>query len=253
MLRMMCVTAHPDDEAGNFGGTLRLYSDRNVETAVLCLTPGQAATHRGSATSDADLVAIRKKEFLASCDVLGVKQGIVLDYADGQLHRLDAYGVVCEVTRHIRRFRPQVVLAYASDGGVTAHTDHALSGLFATLATQWSAQSNRYPDHFAHGLKPHRVQKLYYCTFNFFLQGRQPINPSPITAVIDIGQHLETKIEAFHKHLTQAPLFPIFETHARDHGHTESFHLAACSKPGALRMETDLFSGVTDDDDARLT
>src|SRR5947209_3657157 len=52
MLRMMCVTAHPDDEAGNFGGTLRLCSERGVETAVLCLTPGQAAFHRGAATND---------------------------------------------------------------------------------------------------------------------------------------------------------------------------------------------------------
>jgi LmbE family N-acetylglucosaminyl deacetylase len=239
---MMCVTAHPDDEAGNFGGTLRLYSERGVETSVLCLTPGQAASHRGAATNDAELAAIRKKEFLASCEVLGVTRGVVLDYADGQLHRLDAYSVVCEITRHIREFGPQVVLTYASDGGVTAHTDHALAGMFATLATQWSAQSNRYPDHFAHGLKPHRVKKLYYCTYNYFLPGRPPINPSPATAVIDIGQHVETKIAAFHKHLTQAPLFPLFEAHVRDHGREENFHLAARSQPGPLTMETDLFA-----------
>jgi len=24
MLRLMCITAHPDDEAGSFGGSLRL-------------------------------------------------------------------------------------------------------------------------------------------------------------------------------------------------------------------------------------
>ncbi|HEY1271762.1 MAG TPA: PIG-L family deacetylase, partial [Terriglobales bacterium] len=52
MLRLMCITAHPDDEAGAFGGTLRLYRDRGVETCVLCLTPGQAATHRGGVKSD---------------------------------------------------------------------------------------------------------------------------------------------------------------------------------------------------------
>jgi LmbE family N-acetylglucosaminyl deacetylase len=248
MLRMMCITAHPDDEAGNFGGSLRLYRDRGVETAVLCLTPGQAATHRGPATSDAELVAIRRKEFLASCQILGVNRGVVLDYADGQLHRLDVYSVVCEITRQMREFRPQVVLTYASDGGVTAHTDHALAGMFATLATQWSAQTNRYPDHFTQGLKPHRVQKLYYCTTNFFIPNRQPINPAPVTAVIDIGQHLETKIAAFHAHVTQAPLFPIFDGHVRPRGRVEMFHLSTSSALGPIAQETDLFAGVNDEE-----
>ncbi|MBA3915662.1 MAG: PIG-L family deacetylase, partial [Acidobacteriales bacterium] len=40
MLRLMVITAHPDDEAASFGGTLRTYADRGVETCVLCLTPG---------------------------------------------------------------------------------------------------------------------------------------------------------------------------------------------------------------------
>jgi LmbE family N-acetylglucosaminyl deacetylase len=34
MRRLMLVTAHPDDEAGAFGGTLRVYADRAVETSV---------------------------------------------------------------------------------------------------------------------------------------------------------------------------------------------------------------------------
>src|SRR5439155_5069448 len=67
MLRMLVITAHPDDEAGNFGGSLCLYHDRGVETCVLCLTPGQAATHRGGARSDQELALIRRQEFAASC------------------------------------------------------------------------------------------------------------------------------------------------------------------------------------------
>ena len=61
----MCITAHPDDEAGGFGGSLRLYRDRGVETSVVCLTPGQAATHRGGAANDQELAAARRKEFAA--------------------------------------------------------------------------------------------------------------------------------------------------------------------------------------------
>ena len=87
MLRMMCITAHPDDEAGGFGGSLRLYHDREVETCVICLTPGQAASHRGGARNDEELAAMRRKEFAAACEILKVSRGTVLDYPDGQLHR----------------------------------------------------------------------------------------------------------------------------------------------------------------------
>ena len=66
MLRMMVITAHPDDEAGNFGGTLRLYHDRQVETCVVCLTPGQAASYRGDAKNDLELADTRRKEFATS-------------------------------------------------------------------------------------------------------------------------------------------------------------------------------------------
>ena len=71
MFRLLCVTAHPDDEAGNFGGTLRAYKDRGVETCVICLTPGQAATNRGLAKNDQELATLRKREFAASCEILG--------------------------------------------------------------------------------------------------------------------------------------------------------------------------------------
>src|SRR5207302_5610315 len=101
MRRLMCVTAHPDDEAGGFGGSLRLYADRGVETCVLCLTPGQAASHRGNAKNDHELAVIRRKEFAASCDLLKVTRGIVLDYPDGKLHRQDLYRVVSDVTLQV--------------------------------------------------------------------------------------------------------------------------------------------------------
>src|SRR5206468_5771470 len=110
MLRLMAIVAHPDDEAASFGGSLRLYHDRAVETFVLCLTPGQAASHRGGAKDDQELAAMRRREFAASCDVLKVDRGLVLDYPDGKLHRQDLYRVVSELTLHVRQFRPHVLL-----------------------------------------------------------------------------------------------------------------------------------------------
>jgi LmbE family N-acetylglucosaminyl deacetylase len=246
MLRLMCVTAHPDDESGAFGGTLKLYHDRGVETCVLCLTPGQAAAHRGLAKTDQELAALRRKEFAAACQILQITRGIVLDYADGQLHRIDQYAVICEITRHIRQFRPHVLITFGSEGAVTAHPDHSMAGVFASLAYQWAGRSNRFQDQFKDGLPPHRTQKLYYGTADFTIPEREPVSLAPITAEIEVGPYLETRMAAFRAHVSQGPLFPVFEKNVRQRGTKELFHLAARINPGPVERETDLFAGVTD-------
>jgi LmbE family N-acetylglucosaminyl deacetylase len=243
---MLCVTAHPDDEAAAFGGTIRLYHERGVETSILCLTPGQAATHRGHAKDDQELAAIRREEFAASCKILGVDRGIVLNYADGQLYRVELYRVVEEITRYIRELRPHILLTFGPDGAVTGHTDHSMVSVFATLAYEWAARPNRFPDQLTNGIAPHATQKLYYATADFVLPDRPPVSPSPATAMIQIGQHLETKVAAFEIHKTQAPVFPLVREHILARAREERFHLAAASRPMTMKMETDLFEGIAE-------
>ncbi len=246
MLRMAVITAHPDDEASSFGGSLRLYRDRGVETCVLCLTPGQAASFRGSARNDHELCAMRRQEFSAACEILKVSHGVVLDYPDGQLHRLEMQRIVSDLVVRLREFRPQVLLTFDPAGSVTGHTDHSMASMFATLAFHWAGRSNRFPDHLSESLTPHRVQKLYYSTSDFVLPGRQPVTLPPITTVIEIGDHLETKLEAFRAHLSQKPLWAQFEEHVRKRGRRELFHLVAAVKAGPIAQESDLFAGVSE-------
>jgi hypothetical protein len=61
-LKLLCVTAHPDDECFGFGGALMLAAERGIETSVLCFTDGQAATNRGTATTHAELGQMRRAE-----------------------------------------------------------------------------------------------------------------------------------------------------------------------------------------------
>jgi LmbE family N-acetylglucosaminyl deacetylase len=245
MFRLLCITAHPDDEAGGFGGTLLTCRERGVETSVICLTPGQAASNRGEAKSDQELAEMRRFEFAASCEILKVSCPVILDYPDGQLYRQELNRVVYDLTLHVRRFRPQVMLTFGTEGGVTGHPDHSMAGVFAALAFHWAGRTNRYADQLHDGVPAHRTQKLYQATADFALPNRQPIAFSPHTAVIDIGNHLETKIAAFKAHKTQAPLWPLFEENVRKRGKREMFHLAASMKSGAGKQETDLFDGIS--------
>ena len=238
----MCITAHPDDEASNFGGTLRLYADRGVETSVVCLTPGQAGSHRGGAKSDQELATLRREEFAAACQLLKVKEAVVLDYPDGRLHRQESYHVACELVRYVREFRPQVILTFGREGGLTGHTDHAMASVFGTLAFHWAGGAKRFPEQIAGGLAIHQAQKLYYCTARHSLPGYPSISLSPVTASIEIGDLFQTKLTAFRAHLTQAPLLPMFEKYVGQQ-RQELFHLAASTVP-VLSQETDLFVGI---------
>ena len=249
MLKLLCVTAHPDDEAGAFGGTLLLYHERGVETSIICLTAGTAARNRGSARNDEELAALRRAEFAASCRLLNVTHYEVLDFPDSKLDRADFYQVVETLTRRIRKIRPHIVLTFGMDGGLTGHTDHAMAGMFASMAFEWAGRPDRFPQQLEQGLAPHRAQKLYYQTADFLLQDRQPIAPPTVTARIEIGkQRFEKKVEAFQLHTTQAPLF---ERVRKNLGHrlgtVEMFHLVAARDPRDAKFETDLFEGVTED------
>jgi LmbE family N-acetylglucosaminyl deacetylase len=219
-----------------------------VETCVVCLTPGQAATHRGGAQTDPELAALRRREFAAACAILKVSRGTVLDYPDGQLHRVDSYRVVSDLTLRLREFRPHVLLTFDPAGGVTGHTDHSMASVFATLAFHWAGRNNRFPDQLNGAITPHRVQKLYYATAEFQLAGRQPVALPPATAVVEIGDYLETKIEAFRAHLSQQPLWPLFEEHVRKRGGREMFHLAATARIQPAVAENDLFAGVSEEE-----
>jgi LmbE family N-acetylglucosaminyl deacetylase len=249
MLKLLCVTAHPDDEAGAFGGALLLYHERGVETSVLCLTAGTAARNRGTARTDEELAALRRAEFAASCKLLNVSRYEVLNYPDSTLDRTDFYAAVGTLVQHIRQIRPQVILTFGIDGGLTGHADHAMAGVFASMAFEWAGRPDRFSEQVENGLQPHRAQKLYYQTADFLLPDRQPIAPPTVTARIEIGkERFEKKVEAFKQHTTQAPLFErVRKNLGRKLGTLEMYHLVAARDPQELKPETDLFEGVVEE------
>ena len=248
MFRLLCITAHPDDEAGAFGGTLALYAERGIEVSVVCLTAGTAAKNRGSARTDEELAALRIAEFHASCAFLGIRHGEVLGYADSKLDRANFHEVVGELVLRIRQLRPHVVLTFGQDGGLTAHLDHAMAGVFATQAFHWAGRPDRYPEQLSSGVQPHAAQKLYYATANFKLPDRMPTSPPTVSARIEVGaERFERKNQAFMKHQTQQPLFARVRKNLGKMPTFETFHLAATRDPHEAKFETDLFEGVGSD------
>lgn len=208
--RLMCITAHPDDESGAFGGALFMAHTQGVETSVICLTDGQAASNRGAAASAEELAAKRRAEFEGAGAVLGVTHGEVLHYPDGELPEQNFYEIAGVLVERIRRLRPQVVLTWGGEGGLNLHRDHTITSALATAAFHWAGRSTFWPEQIEGGLRAYAPQKLYYSTIPFFVS-RSPKEASlaPRTTwslCIEAENLKEKKLEAFRKHETQAVL-----------------------------------------------
>ncbi len=236
----MCIVAHPDDECFAFGGALALAEKRGIETNVICLTDGQAASNRGDAASGAALGEMRRAEFFASCKVLGVTHPEILDYQDAQLENVDFSHAAGRLVEKIRLFQPDVVLTFSGDGGLNTHPDHAMASFLATAAFHWAAQTKRYPDAGA----PHRAKRLYYITTNYYLPDRPAPMTMPWTVTLDISSVREQKTEAFRQHISQAPLMERTKDIFAKYGAQEFYTLIATADPQPARQQTDLFEGL---------
>src|ERR1700743_1809814 len=98
----MCVIAPPAEEFLAFGAALALAAERGVEIYALCLTDGQAATNRGTAASGKELGKMRRDEFVASCEVLGIQKHELLDYQDAQLEFSNFSQLTGDIVERIR-------------------------------------------------------------------------------------------------------------------------------------------------------
>ena len=236
----MCVVAHPDDECFGFGGALALASDRGIETYVVCLTDGQAATNRGEAASAGDLGKLRRAEFRDSCEVLGVAQHELMDYQDKQLEFVDFSTAAKRIAEKMQRFKPDVVITFSGDGGLNTHPDHMMVSMLTTAAFHWAGQEKRYPD--AESL--HRAKRLYYLSSDFTLPERPPVMLIPWTVQLDIRPVQQRKQDAFARHLSQAPLMEKNREVLARHAGEEFYSLIAANEPQPMRMGTDLFEGL---------
>jgi LmbE family N-acetylglucosaminyl deacetylase len=239
-LKLMCVTAHPDDECFAFGGALALAADQGIETYVICLTDGQAAASRGEAPTAAALGAIRREEFRRSCEVLGVTQHELMDYHDARLEFTEFFPAAGQLVERIRRFRPDVVITFGGDGGQNNHADHMMTSMLTTSAFHWSWQEKRYPD----AGDPHKAQRLFHVTANFHMPDREPSMTMPWTVTLDIRSVRARKTEAFRQHVSQAPLMARTKEFFEQYGAEEFYALVATANPQPARQETDLFAGL---------
>jgi LmbE family N-acetylglucosaminyl deacetylase len=247
--RLLCVTAHPDDESGGFGGALMMAHEAGAETSVLCFTDGSAAHFRGDVAEGEDLGQARRKEMAAACALLGVTRHEVLHFPDGALYQQSFEEMAAVVVDRMRRWRPHVVLTFGADGGVNLHRDHTMISAVTTAAFHWAAR----PELFAGDVAPWTPWKLYLLSTPFVsVRNRPELAGSPTapwSLTLELGPLAERKMEAFSQHQTQQG---VLERVGKDRIRNMQFErYLLMSKRGVsvVTEDTSMFGGIHEDRD----
>jgi LmbE family N-acetylglucosaminyl deacetylase len=191
---VMVVVAHPDDAEFSSAGTIAKWAREGKEIVYVLCTSGDKGTSDPD-LSPARLAEIRRREQEAACEVLGVKEVVFLGYEDGVL--TSTLELRRDLVRQIRRFKPDVLVCPDPTTRwhgqqYLNHPDHRAAGDAALDAVYPSARDPHvFSELLAEGLQPHKVREVYI------------ISRDNADTWVDIGETIETKIQALQRHETQ--------------------------------------------------
>lgn len=191
--KLVCVFAHPDDEAFGPGGTIAKFA-QDHDVYILCATRGEAGGNNG----EKDVGKIRSDELLESSRILGVKKVFFLGFTDGQLCNNIYHDLAKKIMRIVYKLKPETLLTF-EPRGVSGHIDH----ITVSMVTSYI---------FIHSPM---VKTLYYFCLteqivkeekklgDYFIYFPPGYKKSEINKVVDVSEVWETKVKAMKTHRSQ--------------------------------------------------
>lgn len=266
-LRLMCVVAHPDDEALGAGFALAKYAAEGIHTSIIMATRGERGW-QGNEEDNPGLQAlgqIRETELLTSVEILGVHDIAFLDYLDGELDQVNPTEIQAKIAHQIRRVRPQVVITF-DPFGAYGHPDHIAISQF-TLGGVMIAANCSFVD--PEGYEPHQVSKVYYIIQSeplvqmyTALAGREvstqvgdqirkhtPWPDWAATARVDATAYWETAVKAIASHYTQVAnildlIHQLPKLYDPSIWAVQTYYRVFSLVNSGRQVETDLFEGL---------
>ncbi|QLG47413.1 PIG-L deacetylase family protein [Natrinema halophilum] len=111
-MKVLCVAAHPDDEALGAGGTLAKHAAEGDEVEVFLVSDGAMARYEQETETAMERRAERRAEAETAADILGVSNLTVLDYWGNQLDDVALIDIVRDVESKIDSFQPNVIYTH---------------------------------------------------------------------------------------------------------------------------------------------
>jgi len=185
----LIIVAHPDDAEFLCGATVAKWCAEGWDVNYVLTTSGDMGTKDPDMTRPR-LSAIREKEQLAACHVLGVRETVFLRYPDGFVE--DTAELRGKLALEIKRFKPEVVVTWNPYRSSFTHRDHRLTGQAAIDAIYPLARNPLgFPEHLDAGLEPHKVKEV-------LLAGSEEPD-----YYIDVTGYIDAKMNALRKHKSQ--------------------------------------------------
>src|SRR6266487_1743713 len=190
---VLIFTPHPDDDTFAVGGTMALLAKNKNRVFVVIYTNDNKGSYDQDMASER-LARIRKAEEEASCAVLGIPaQNVIwLGHDDGELEYVPPKMLCGQVTKIIRQYRPDAVLAV--DPGEWYErwhkTDHRMAA-FNTIDAVRAAEFWLYfpNQRLQQGLQPYKVPEMYF----FYPSAQEANYYVNINAVADLKFYAAAK------------------------------------------------------------
>ncbi|OHA08432.1 MAG: hypothetical protein A3A44_00805 [Candidatus Sungbacteria bacterium RIFCSPLOWO2_01_FULL_60_25] len=192
---VLCVFAHPDDEAFGPGGTIAKLAKRH-RVYLLAATKGQAGKDRGRRATR-DLARRRATELRASAKILGVRKVFFLGFADGALSNNLYHRLAASIERYARRFRPEVFMTHEPRGG-SGHLDH----IAVSMAVSYVFE--RLPFVRALLYSCLRAERARALRKGYFIYVPPGYRRSEIDLRVDTRDVWEQRVEAMQAHASQS-------------------------------------------------
>lgn len=126
-MKLLYIFPHPDDESFGPAGAIHSQVKAGYEIHLLTLTRGGATQARHKLNLGITAMGeIRFREMQQVQKVLRIKSMTVLDYPDSGLKELDPRILEGEVSAHIKKIKPNIVITYPVHGGSGFH-DHLVT------------------------------------------------------------------------------------------------------------------------------
>ena len=266
-LTLMCVHAHPDDEAISTGGILARYADEGVRTVLVTCTSGELGDGPGGVKpgepghTPQAVVAARRTELEASCAALGVAHLELLGYHDSGMMgwpqndapdafwHVDVHAAGARLGALMERYRPQVVVTY-DENGFYGHPDHIQAHRItvAALASTNAVDKLYYP-----AVPASAIPRLAELLSEHGLEVPAEIEDAPfgtpdeqISAVVDVSAVTDRKYDSLAAHASQSDNIFFLTMGRQVFGAVfkEEAFVRAQDRTGAPVPENDLFAGV---------
>lgn len=183
------IAPHSDDHSILAGGTIAKLIDEGY-TGYLIRTSNDDKDSFD--LSLGQTVAANEADNQAMARVLGIKQVFDFNYVNHSMDDLSRVEMRARLIFLIRLLKIDTILSYDPWGHYEENPDHYVTAQCVEAACWMAAGHLDFPEHFAAGLKPHRVREKYY-----YARGPQLVN-----RVVDISGTIDRKMEAIRTNRT---------------------------------------------------